>query len=425
MNFMLALAMSALISVSGWLNEGLKALEKKDYDAAISSLSKITKENSAGTRIYETALFYRAQAYQGKGDKDKALVDLAALLKGECGKELRVEAKRLYVEYGGKPEKLLPEDSPAKVWAKFKELSGNGDFKKALELTTGEWKTLLSRFGGAGGAGAEGAAMESFTREITKGDVGAETMPENPEEEQATLEIRNPEKAFSFKMGFVLDKESNRWLICSFRPEAANFRNAAGAPRAHPQQNENMKNLVKLKQIGLGVRMYSQEHKENFPAGFDELITGGYLENTEMYVWISPEDGSKDKFIYCPGLNESSSVDFLLAAAPRPAKGKREVLYTDGHAAVITEEEFQKSAKAQNWKVPVVSKVEKKDIPEERQKLIRGLVVQIGDSKPEVRQDAKKKLREMGAEAYPILEEFVNHPDPEIKLEIKNILKGK
>ncbi|MFZ2654956.1 MAG: hypothetical protein WAX69_08555 [Victivallales bacterium] len=421
MNFLFALAMSALISVSGWLNEGLKALEKKDYDASIASLSKITKENSEGTRIYETALFYRAQAYQGKGDKDKALADLAAILKGECGKELRVEAKKLYVELGGKLDKLLPEESPAKVWAKFRELAGQGDIKKALGLTTGEWKTMLSRFEGA--AGAEGSALETFTREIAKGDVGAETIPEDPEKEQATLEIRNPEKGFNFKMGFMLDKESNRWLICSFRPDAANIRNAVAAPRT--QKNDGLKNITSLRQIGLACRMYSQEHKENFPNGFDELITGGYLENTELYVWTSPEDGSKDRFVYCPGHNESSSVDFILAVAPRPANGKREALYMDGHAAVISEEEFQKTAKAQNWQVPVVARFARKDIPEERQTLIRNLVAQMGDSKPEVRQEARKKLREMGPEAYPILEEFVSHSDPEIKLEVKNILKGK
>ncbi|HBC87795.1 MAG TPA: hypothetical protein DCZ94_12645 [Lentisphaeria bacterium] len=434
MNLLVALTLSALISISGWLNEGLKALERKDYDAAIASLSKITKENSAGTKFYEMALFYKAQAYQGKGDKDKALAELTALLKGECGKDLRVDAKKLFVELGGKPEKLFPEESPKKVWEKYKEFVAQGEGKKALEITTGELKSSILKF-----AGNEGS-FEPFAKELVKGDVGIEKIPDDPEEGEATLEINNVAGRFVFKMRFVLDKEFNRWLISSYKPDFEKMHavedngplirlfgvQPVNAQSARVEKKrDTTSNISKLKQIGLGCRMYSQEHKENFPANFDELITGGYLENKDMYVWISPEDGSKDKFIYCPGLTENSSVDFMAAAAPRPANGKRDVLYTDGHAATITEEEFQKTAKEQGWKAPAVARFAKKDIPEEKQKLIRELVAKIADPKAEVRQDAKKKLREMGAEAYPILEEFTNHADPEIKLEVRNILKGK
>ena len=416
MNLLFALALSTLISVSGWLNEGLKSLEKKDYDAAIATLSKITKENSTGTKFYELALFYKAQAYQGKGDKDKALAELTALLKGECGKDLRVDAKKLYVELGGKPEKLFPDESPKVVWKKFTDLLVKGDTKGAIELTTGEWKMMLDKVNEKV-QGKDFAAV--FAREFTKGEIGEETLPEDPENGKATVTLENVDSNHGMVMGFMLDKDSNRWLISSFRPDVG----ARGA--GIEKRRDTNSNISKLKQIGLGCRMYSQENKEQFPPDFDALITGGFLENKEMFVWIRPEDGSKEKFIYCPGLNESSSVDFMLAAAPRPANGKREVLYTDGHASTITEEEFQKAAKEQGWKPQTILKVEKKNIPEEKQKAIRDLVAKIADPKAEVRQDAKKKLREMGPEAYPILEEFTNHADPEIKLEVRNILKGK
>jgi len=259
--------------------------------------------------------------------------------------------------------------------------------------------------------------------ELAGGGAGAEIMPDDPEKGLAWLQLNPGQGGMKIKMGFALDRDSNRWLICTFRPEAGNMDMVA--PGAAGAQKETTSNISKLKQIGLGCRMYSQEHKENFPNGFDELITGGYLENTEMYVWISPQDGSKDKFIYCPGHTESSSVDFILAAAPRQANGSREVVYMDGHAATITEEQFQKTAKEQNWKVPVVPRFEKKDVPEEKQKLVRELVAKLGDQDAGTRQDAKKKLRGMGAEAYPVLEEFVNHKDPEIKMEVREILKGK
>jgi hypothetical protein len=420
MNLLLAIAMSALISVSGWLNEGLKALEKKDYDFAIENLSKITKENSEGTRIYEVALFYRAQAYQGKKENDKALAELTALLKGGCGKELRGDAKKLYLSLGGKPEKLHPEDSPKKVWETFTGLAAKGDMKSALDLTTGQWRMMLSQVFEANPKNnmtkeSIEVARSGFIQEITKGVVGDETLPEDPETGTAILAITNVDKGMNVKMGFSLDRDSNRWLISSYMPDMQRA-------RAKVLEISNMSNL---KQIGLACRMYSQDYKERFPPDFDALIKGGYLENTKIYLWTNPDDQSKEKFVYCPGLTESSSVDFMLAAAPRPANGKREVLYVDGHAASIAEEDFQKAAKTQNWNLAGLVKVDKKDIPEAKQKLIRDLVAKIADPKAEVRQDAKKKLREMGAEALPVIEEFKNSSDPEIKLEVREILKGK
>ncbi len=103
-----------------------------------------------------------------------------------------------------------------------------------------------------------------------------------------------------------------------------------------------------LKQIGLAIRMYSQEYKERFPCfsgrtGFEMLRSGGYLENVKMYNCPSTTDmitdnydltGASVSYSYASGLNESTSVDSAVAI-DRPSNHTKygNVLFCDGHAA--------------------------------------------------------------------------------------------
>ena len=103
-----------------------------------------------------------------------------------------------------------------------------------------------------------------------------------------------------------------------------------------------------LKQIGLAVRMYSQEYKEEFPplpgrSGFEMLRSGGYLENVKMYTCPSTTDTITDNYDlrsssvsykYACGMNESTSVDSGLAidrASNHTKYGN--ILFVDGHVA--------------------------------------------------------------------------------------------
>jgi prepilin-type N-terminal cleavage/methylation domain-containing protein/prepilin-type processing-associated H-X9-DG protein len=105
-----------------------------------------------------------------------------------------------------------------------------------------------------------------------------------------------------------------------------------------------------LKQIGLAIRMYSQEFKERFPdldsrAGLEELRNGGYLENVKMYTCPSTTDAITDGYAltdasvtvsygYIGQLTESISVDSAMAA-DHTLKGNHikygNVLFVDGH----------------------------------------------------------------------------------------------
>jgi len=103
-----------------------------------------------------------------------------------------------------------------------------------------------------------------------------------------------------------------------------------------------------LKQIGLAIRMYSQEYKERYPnatgrTGFEMLRSGGYLENVKMYTCPSTTDSISDNYnlqdsvvsyMYAPGISEATSVDSAVARDRDSNHTKfGNVLFCDGHAA--------------------------------------------------------------------------------------------
>ena len=101
-----------------------------------------------------------------------------------------------------------------------------------------------------------------------------------------------------------------------------------------------------LKQIGLAIRMYSQEYRERFPdlqqrSGLEQLRAGGYLENVKMYTCPSTTDTIADNsnlttnsvsYAYLGNLNENTSVDSAMARDRDSNHIKYgNVLFVDGH----------------------------------------------------------------------------------------------
>ena len=82
-----------------------------------------------------------------------------------------------------------------------------------------------------------------------------------------------------------------------------------------------------LKQIGLSIRMYSQEFGERFPnqpgrSGMEQLRAGGYLENVKVYTCPSTTDTIQDaynlqacsvSYAYAGAMSESANSDSGLA----------------------------------------------------------------------------------------------------------------
>jgi prepilin-type N-terminal cleavage/methylation domain-containing protein/prepilin-type processing-associated H-X9-DG protein len=101
-----------------------------------------------------------------------------------------------------------------------------------------------------------------------------------------------------------------------------------------------------LKQIGLAIRMYSQEFRERFPerqneSGLEQLRAGGYLENVKLYTCPSTTDTIGDganlingtvSYLYAGNLTENTNVDSAIARDKNPNHIKYgNVLFIDGH----------------------------------------------------------------------------------------------
>jgi prepilin-type N-terminal cleavage/methylation domain-containing protein/prepilin-type processing-associated H-X9-DG protein len=104
-----------------------------------------------------------------------------------------------------------------------------------------------------------------------------------------------------------------------------------------------------LKQIGLGIRMYSQEANERFPAtvtspgqAFEMLRSGGYLEAVTIYVCPSTTDSITLNYMttaaysygYAPGMSDASATDSAISRDKDTNHTKYgNMLFVDGHVS--------------------------------------------------------------------------------------------
>lgn len=98
------------------------------------------------------------------------------------------------------------------------------------------------------------------------------------------------------------------------------------------------------KQLIIGMKMYSSDHNDNFPAGdgmegFAELKKEGYLRNDTLFICPSDKvkDDVKSPYIYIGGAHESFSPDVpLIFDSPlNYHNGKYSFAFIDGHVETI------------------------------------------------------------------------------------------
>jgi len=410
--------LSLLIALSGALRDGLQAFKDGKNDEAIASFTKVVEEKSpVADKFRATALFYRAQARHAKKDDKNALSDLVAVLKLDgVSKTISEKARALYVDCGGDPKELFPTISPTETFKKFVDAINKKDKEGALALCAeGEWKTM---------------AAGSIDREpIPDFHYGREVIGQGELAGTATLRIGVTKQEFgprSVIFKFVLDKKNNKWLIKGIDKQAMMLEMARQnnqmkqRGRLHPEISSDTSNEGKLKSLFFACANHAGKHAGRFPDDLRTLKSDGLLDN-EVFFWIDPDNsGVKARFLYCPGFSKSDDDGNILAAAPKPYKNTRLALYLDGHVEAIPEKDFIAKAKEQKWGVPGV--VKKSEVPEDKLKAVRALVKQLGDDDFKTRENAKKKLKEMGLDAFPVLEEYKNVKDPEVRSSVRDIL---
>ena len=128
---------------------------------------------------------------------------------------------------------------------------------------------------------------------------------------------------------------------------------STGAPRERARRTACMSNL---KQIGLGLRMYSSDHNELFPASLAELAP--YVGSNSVSLFLCPSAGHRSGAMHdvdswtdytcVPGLSETNAPDTVIAmCSPDHHHGDgANVLFVDGHVEWMPADWFTSATNA-------------------------------------------------------------------------------
>ena len=171
------LVLSAVMTVTSSLDDGLQDFQKKRYEAAISNLTVTATSHVLSGTLQSVALLYRARAYRCIGNTNAAVADIRNII-GLTEEETLVRAARgLFKELGRKETELLPEVGPKIVWQRYIDALRANDGKKAGSLVTDQiagmmrqWMTRAQMNAGVGGLEQYGLSMGNY--QVMKEEIG-------------------------------------------------------------------------------------------------------------------------------------------------------------------------------------------------------------------------------------------------------------
>lgn len=433
------IVLAALIALMAAFNDGLSCLDKKDYDKAVTKFTEVIDSKAPGNSVRELALYYRAAAYSESNQKPKALADLTVLLPVVRDPALRGQAVALYGKLGGDWKAFAPKETPRDMVNRLIAAVNDGKEPEAMACFGGDMSAffaIMRRIFAAAEGGNGGNVWHEMLKEMTQDMVVVEDkVGVSPKDfGRASLSLRGDD---NITLVFALEAREGKWQIMRLesainlnQPQVmangdgvqldieAMQQQVAGAPGFRGRGAES---LAMLRQLAMAIKMYQGDNSDAYPPTLQALIENKYA-SAELTQWPGAMPDKPRAFLYCPTLAAANAADaqLLVAAAPEPVGGKRDVAFNDGHVQTLAEAEFQKLAAAQKWTVPGALK--KEDVPAERRKEIEALIAQLSDPEAKVRKDARKKLADMGPEAAPVLEASRNSPDPEVRMIVKELL---
>lgn len=102
-----------------------------------------------------------------------------------------------------------------------------------------------------------------------------------------------------------------------------------------------------LKSIGLGLMMYSNDHKNIFPQGLETLAAKKYLP---AQILMCTATKSRDSYVYRGATITIKDTPWMITVYGKQNnhEGGRNVLFLDGHVEWVSEERFQEIIKRDN-----------------------------------------------------------------------------
>ncbi|MCK4300145.1 MAG: DUF1559 domain-containing protein, partial [Planctomycetes bacterium] len=142
--------------------------------------------------------------------------------------------------------------------------------------------------------------------------------------------------------GFLIEQYSPTIIHAGFSPETTGVVAAAMLPALARAREAARKAVCKsnLKQIGLALAIYANDHDDKYPLRLEDLLVG-YLPDAE--VLQCPSDSSEERsYLYVPGLSVAHEATLMVVVERRGNHtGGRNVLFVDSHVEWMSEEVFQ------------------------------------------------------------------------------------
>ncbi|MEI6533762.1 MAG: hypothetical protein WCN98_00365 [Verrucomicrobiaceae bacterium] len=112
------------------------------------------------------------------------------------------------------------------------------------------------------------------------------------------------------------------------------------------EKGNETKEMSRMKQVVICLKLYAADHDGNYPAQLSELTKDGITDDARLLDFVNPATHEHQAWIYNNNLTDSSDGRALLLAAPVSSKnGKRLAAFNDGSVRSITEAEFQQMTK--------------------------------------------------------------------------------
>ena len=426
--------LSVLLMLFGWLGEGVTKLAQKDYPGAVAAFTKVIEHRGADAPLRRRARVHRAAANGLSGEVDKAKADLAQVLGDNGGAVERAWVFACLADCGVDVSRLLPKESPKDAFLALAKRIETGDLAAVRKRLAGG---LAISFEMAQGVMA--AHGGDLARELQRlgGEVAylESTVGTGSEAGTATVALAAWQGRERVVLGMVAVGEEWRFDALLERkpmpPVPATAVVAVAQPAdeqratAEAKAKETLaREMAQQEQIVRALHVHSQQNGGNLPQKLAELA-GQLGDQAGILEFNDPATGRKLPRLYRPlGTMEQAagSSDNLVVATPVAIAGRRVACSLGGRGEEMGDEEFFARARKQGWEPDPERRARQ---ARERKARAEALIVQLGDADGAKRKAAYRELKAMGDEIEPMLEPHRNHPDPEVRMSVRELMKKK